>query len=78
MSNLVIYPNSHIYLSGMWLSVAPRTNTKEDVCFKRDWSAFSKYDNHLRLTPSQHNCEDLCDHFMSARILALIMDKIFI
>jgi hypothetical protein len=49
MSNSVTYPDRHIYLSDVWLGVAPRTNTKKDMRFKRDWSAFSKYDNHLRL-----------------------------
>ena len=49
MSNSVTYPDRHIYLSDVWLGVAPRANTKKYMRFKRDWSTFSKYDYHPKL-----------------------------
>ena len=52
--NNVDMPNSIPYLN--WIltfGVAPRTNTKKDNMFKRDWIASSKYDHHSRLN-NQH------------------------
>ena len=37
----------NLYVSDMWFGVAPRNNIKGHV-FKRDWIAYSKYDNHSK------------------------------
>ena len=37
----------------MWLGVAPRMDIRKNV-FKRDWTIYSKYDNHRKLN-GQHN-----------------------
>jgi hypothetical protein len=74
--NSVTYLIRHLYLSGIWLNVAPRTDTIRHL-FKRDWSTCSKYDIHSRFN-NQHNGEDLYDHLMSTRIFTLMMNKIFI
>ena len=60
----------------MWFGVVPRTDIKRDV-FIRDWTVCLEYDNHSRLH-SQHNLGNLYDLLMRMRIVALIMNKIFI
>lgn len=37
----------HLYLSGMWLYLAPRTDTKTHV-LKKDRTMCSEYNNHSR------------------------------
>jgi hypothetical protein len=79
MPNSITYLNRTPIVSGMWLGVAPRTDTKcvcLGIVFKREWPTCSKYDNHSKFN-SQHNWEDLHDHLMSTRIFTLIINKIF-
>ena len=66
-----------LYSSGMWLDLAPKTDTKKDICLKKDWTMRSKYDNHSKLN-SQHNWGNLFDHALNTRMSTLIMSKIFI
>jgi hypothetical protein len=66
-----------LYSSGMRLDLAPKTDTKKDICLKRDWTMRSKYDNHFKLN-SQHNWGNLFDHAPNTRMSTLIMSKIFI
>jgi hypothetical protein len=68
----------HLYLSGMWVGVDLIEWTPVDVRSKKGWSACLKFNNCSRFN-SQHNGEgDLFDHLTSMRILALIMNKIFV
>ena len=53
----------HLYLSGGWSSADLRMDTWK-ICFKIDWTAFSKSINHSRLN-SQHNWEHQCGLLMA-------------
>ena len=56
----------HLYVSGLWLDVAPKWIQK------RHWTTCSIYDNHSRYK-NHHNWQDLHDHSISTRIFTLIM-----
>lgn len=66
---------AHLYVSGMWLGMAPRTNMskKKHVLIKRDWIACSEYDIHPRLN-SQRNWGGPMT--INERIFTFIMNKI--
>jgi hypothetical protein len=50
MTNLVSIINRHLYLSGMWLGVAPNMDTKkQNIVFRRDWITCSNDEIILRL-----------------------------
>lgn len=44
----------HLLLSGIWIAITLRMDTKKICVFIRDWIACSKYNNFSRLH-SQHN-----------------------
>jgi len=68
-------------MSGMWLGMPSRTDTKKTHVFKRNCSPCSEYDNHSKLD-NEHRFSlgggDLYDHLMSTKIFTLIMNEIFI
>jgi hypothetical protein len=69
------YCNQTAIMSGVWLGADLRTDTKRHLWFKRHWTTCSKLVDHPRLN-SQHNGEEpLYCHFMSSRIITLIMSK---
>ena len=71
--------SGHLYLSGAWLGVDLRMDTKkEHNVFKRDQITCLKYVYYSRLNSQHHNCKGLNDHLMSTGILNLIMNKMFI
>ena len=66
----------HNPLSGKWSGVTPRATTETNHVFAKDWTAYSKSNNHSNLK-SQHNHERfIYDHSTSTRILTLIINKI--
>ena len=62
-----------MYLSGTWLGVAPRVDTKSYV-YKRDQIACSNYKK-ISKYQRPHNREDLFDHLVSMRIFTIILNK---
>ena len=52
--NSVTHPTqTPIYMSGVWLGVDPRTDTKNHHVSKRDRTTCSKFINHSRLNTQQ-------------------------
>ena len=63
-------------MSGMWLGVAPISDTKKTCVFK-EIGLRVQHDNYFRFN-SLNDWRDLYDCLMSTRIFTLIMDEIFI
>ena len=67
----------HLCLSGMWLEVLPRIDTKETCFFLRDWTTCSKY-GYCSKVKIQDDRRDLSDHLISMRIFTSIVNRIFL
>ncbi len=65
----------HLFLSGMWLGVAPRTDTKK-TCVQKRSDDVLKYDKECKRN-TQRKWEEPMTYLMSMRILTLIMNKRF-
>jgi hypothetical protein len=47
--NLVLILIEHLYWSGMWFGVAPKTDTKKRCVLKESGCVLNIYDNHYEL-----------------------------
>ena len=70
----------HLFLNGIWLGVTPQHIQKRCAC-KRDWTVYSKHDNHYRFNCQQNRSVGegwLYDHTLSTTIFTMIKNTIFI
>lgn len=74
MSNM---PKWTLYLSGMWLGQAPKTNTKRDTWLKEIRLHAENVITNLGSTMNVIRERGLYDHLMTTRISTLTINKVF-